>query len=70
VATTQIELKEIAKHYLSVAAGVFIGANIRLAFEPKLLTARNLLVAVVDYVVLFGVGLFFLWKSAKQGERQ
>jgi len=58
-----VNLKEIAKHYLTIAAGLFIGGNLRFAFEPEFLTVRNVLLGFLNYCVVLAIGLFFLWKS-------
>ncbi|MDZ7288696.1 MAG: hypothetical protein ONB44_03445 [candidate division KSB1 bacterium] len=61
-----MDLKEIAKHYLTIAAGLFIGGNLRFAFEPEFLTIRNVFLGILNYLVVWAVGLFSLWKAGQQ----
>jgi hypothetical protein len=61
-----MDLKEIAKHYLTIAAGLFIGGNLRFAFEPEFLKIRNILLGFLNYLVVLDIGLFFLRKASQQ----
>jgi hypothetical protein len=63
-----MDIKELAKHYLTIAAGTFIVVNGRFLLEPERITLRHIVVGMIDYFVLFGFGLLLLWMAAKQKE--